>query len=469
MKRFALIACLLAPAVQPLVLAETPAAPSQEAPAPLAARLRAVLDGLERTHSQDVYDAAALVLAETGEPAAFLPLMEVASKAGSAVATVWLVPRELNRLSVAGASLQDSPRAAELRARVQAAAEKGYRPAFILAANLAAAGVGGKEDEAAATRYLVEGSKKGCPQARAGYLVLSGRLQKEGTKGAAAAAELERRNFYLEELLAQAAGDTAEGVAWLRRAAEHGSAVAPYMLTQSREASLAEQEAMPLLELAASRHHPEAMGFLGNIRLHADELRAGAGLSLKEDTAGGLHLLQMAAALGDADSAQSLAAVMLLGKAGAASAAQVCALYRMAAEQGDPQGLAGYGYCLMAGRGCTADAVRGEEMLRLAQERGAQWGYQALASAYFNGLGVKPDMRRAVNLLGEDAAMGAPHAYAIMAAITALGNDSAAPDPTRARIYLDMAVAEGVAGAQEIYDAILSDGKWRFLPQLWEM
>ncbi len=439
---------------------------AEEPAAALATRLRAVLDEIEKAHGQDVYGAAELVLRETGDPTAFYSLMEEASKAGSAVATAWLLPLEITRLGVAGATLANDPRAVELRARVVAAARKGYRPAYVLASNLLGRGIGGEEDRAAASRYLVEGSKAGCPQARAGYLLFSGRLAKGGAREPAVAAELDRNNFYLEEMLAQAAGDTPEGVSWLRRAMAHGSALAPYMLTQSQAAALPEADALEYLKLAVERHHVDAMDFLGNLSLRARELNATAGTALKEDAEGGLNLLRHAAALGQAEAAQSLATAMAQGMVGPVSAPQVCALYRMAAEQGDPQGLAGYGYCLMAGRGCTADPARGEELLRRGIEKGAQWGNQALASACFNGLGVKPDLRRAVNALGEDAAMGSLHAYAIMAAITALGNEGTAPDAFRARIYLEMAKDEDPE-AQAVYDAIIAAKDWRFLPELW--
>ncbi len=469
MKSLALIVCLLAP----LALADVPpAAPAQVETAPLATRLHALLDEMEKAQRDDVYDAAKLVLAETGDPTAFYALMEEASKAGSAVATVWLAPIEMERVAVRHELTSSwepqvrDPRAVEMRARVLAAAGKGYRPAYALAANIVGRPFGGDPDEAEAKRLLMEGSKAGCPQARVGYLLLSGRLQKGGTKDPAVAAELKRSNAYLEETLARISGDTAEGVAWLRRATEHGSALAPYVLTQSSAAALPEQEAMEMLKLSAERHYPDALAFLGNIRLHARALSAATGLGIEEDLAGGLVLLKLAAALGHAEAARSLASAMVLEEGGKHAPEIICALYRMAAEHGDPQGMAGYGYCLLAGRGCTQDAARGEELLRRAQGKNAQWVNQALASAYYNGFGVKPDLRRAVNALGEDAAMGSQHAYAIMAALTALGNEGTAPDAFRARIYLDMAKDEDPE-AQAVYDAIIAAKGWRFLPGLW--
>ena len=61
---------------------------------------------------------------------------------------------------------------------------------------------------------------------------------------------------------------------------------------------------------------------------------------------------------------------------------------------------------------------------------------------------------------------GSRHAYAIMAAITALGNASAKGDERSARMYLQMAVSNGDFQAQEFYDMIVKEGKWRFLEEL---
>ncbi len=468
MKQFLPLLALLLPTVSLAAAPAPAAAPAVSAAEPLADKLLAALRGIEDAQSSDCFAAAGLVLQETGEPTRFRPLMEEAARQGSAAAIVWLAPFDMVQLQVEGADLQGDPRAVELRRRVFAVADsKSYHPALVLASRLAGLGIGAAADEALALRYLMEGSKLGDARARAAYLLVSGRLQKGGVKAPEVASELKRRNYPLEELIARSYGDTPEGASWLRRATEHGSAQAPYLLSQSRAAGLSSAEALRHLELAAERHDPEAMSFLGTLKLRAKELSAQTGVALEEDIDGGRKLLQLAAALGQAEAAQTLATFCAQGLAGTPDAEQIYRLYSLAAAQGEPHGMAGQGYCLLAGRGCTANAARGEALLRRGIDKGAQWGNQALASAYFNGFGVKPDLRRAVDALGEDAAMGSIHAYAIMAGITALGNEGTAPDPLRARIFLDMAKREGDAGAQAVYDAILAAGGWKFLPALW--
>ncbi len=471
MNRLALLALLAAPALSLTVVAEqaAPAAPAQEQAAPLADRLRALLDSMEQSGKDDCYEAARLVVEETGTPIEFHRLMEQASLAGSAAATTWLAPVEISRLGATGQNLETAPRAIELRARVMAAADKGYAPAQLLVSRLAGMGVGAAADENLAMRYLMQACKQGNAQARAGYLIVSGRLQKGGIKAPEVAAELGRNNYHLEEIIAHGMGNTAEGISWLQKAREHGSASAPYLLSQAHSSRQDNDEALRCLEEAAQRHHLDAMAFLGHLKLNAEALSEESGVALQKDLAGGMQLLKMAAALGQPEAAQELATTcaQMVDGDGALPVQQICELYRMAAEFGEPHGMAGYGYCLLTGLGCTQDATRGEELLLKGIEKGAQWGHQALASACFNGHGVKPDMRRAISSLGEDAAVGSVHAYAIMAAIVALGNEGTAPDPLRARIYLGMAEAEDPE-ARLIYDSIIANKGWRFLPMLWK-
>ncbi len=469
------LSLLLAPALFSLPLAAETSAPvtpaAAEAPAPLAERLRAVLDGMEKAQSDDFYEAAKLVVRETGDPTAFYGLMEEASRSGSAAATVWLVQIYGQCLNghggVSAPVVPDAsdPRAAELRSRMLAAADKGYYPAYLEAASMLMQGFGGSQDEERGKRYLMQGSKAGSPQARAGYLLCTGRLAKNDAAEPAVAAELKRKNYHLALLMTRNELETAEFVSWMRLASEYGSPAAPYLLTQSRAAALPEAESLKMLRLAVERHHPAALALYGSLKLQADKL--GGALAAEADVEGGLQLLAIAAALGDPDAAQSLATALAQGIMLPVNAARVCSLFRMAAEQGNPHGLAGYGYCLLTGRGCTADAATGGALLRQGIDKGALWGNQALASVLYNGDGVKPDLRSAVNALGEDAAMGSVHAYAIMAGITALGNAATAPDSTRARIYLNMAKDEDLE-AQAVYDAILAAKGWRFFPLLWE-
>lgn len=121
---------------------------------------------------------------------------------------------------------------------------------------------------------------------------------------------------------------------------------------------------------------------------------------------------------------------------------------------------------MVLGAGCRQDAEAGVALMEQARDKGAQWVNQALASMYFNGDGVKADMRKAMDALSEDYLNGSRHAYAMMAALTAIGNESARPNPSTARVYLNMAIQNGDMEAQAYYDAFVKEGKWRFLEEL---
>ncbi len=463
---FLLPALVLLP-LAPLSASESSAAAAKAlADAELTKAFRAALDAIEKADSDDFYPAAKLVVEKTGDPTLMKPLMAQAAKAGSAAAASWLALGELQRMHTAGEDLSSSPRARELRRSIFAAAAKQYLPSMVQASRVADMGVGGKPDNKLALKYLMDASRLKSAQARAAYLLLSGRLAKGDTKLPEIASELKKGNFYLEELLAQMHGDTPEGVAWMRKASAHGSTVAPYLLTQSRAAGLQEAEAMEQLRLSADRHFPEAMAFLGSMELRANRLR-GAGLTLKQDAETGLRRLLEAAALGSPVAAQSLATAYAQQEAGPVPAEFIYRLYKIAADQGDALGMAGCGYCMLTGRGCPQDAVQGEKLLTEAAHKGAQWAYQALASAYFNGFGVKANMFAATNALTEDAQAGSLHAYSTMAALVALGNATTKPDAARAAIYLDMAKEAGEPEAQEVYDSIIKAGGWKFMPGLW--
>ncbi len=427
----------------------------------------AAMAEIEQADSEDFYAAAEVVVKQSGDPTNMPILMERAAASGSAAAASWLVLRKLQALHASQADLASDPRAVELRRQLFAAAGKEYLPAMVQASRVAGMGIGAEPDEKLALKYLVDASKLKSGQARAAYLLLSGRLAAGDFSLPEIESELKRGNYHLEELIAQMYGDSPEGVAWLRRASSHGSPTAAFLLTQSVAAGMAEDEALASLRLAADRHLPDALAFLGSIELRSDELEAQTGLNVQGDAATGLQRLMLAAALGSPVAAHSLATAYAQQQAGPVSPELIYRLYKQAADQGDALGMAGCGYCMLTGRGCTQDAAQGEALLKAAADKGAQWANQALASAYFNGFGVKADMLAATNALTEDALMGSRHAYSIMAALVALGNRAAKPDPQRARVYLDMAINAGEPEAQEVYDSIIRAGGWKFMPGLW--
>lgn len=429
----------------------------------VASRLHGVLAAMARTNDDDFYAAASLVIDASGDERDFCRLMSEAADAGSPAACLWLARYLLPARHKDATAAQ---RAAGLASR---AAGQGYVPAMVEYACLLKEGIGCAQDQKKAMAVLMDACRQGNRRARALYLAFTGRLGEGKEELPEVASELEKGNCFLEEMIAMQQTGPVEAERWFRRADLHGSAVAPYALSQMKFPGVKGQEPLDCLRRAAERHHIQAMSLLGMVLLRPDLVQQGNNRwQVGEDAREGLRLLLIATALGDG----SVLGNMLAGgelESDAPIAERVCALFRRNHLCGQDADTPSLGYCMVVGKGCPQDVEGGLELLEEGRRKGAaQWVSQAMASLYFNGDGVKADMRRAIDFLGEDAAAGAVHAYAMMAALTALGNADAPPDMRTARFYLKMAEDAGDGEAQQVYDSILKAGGWRFMPALFK-
>jgi len=429
-------------------------------------RLAEILADMLKTNDDDFYAAASLVIDNGGMGSDFRNMMEAAGAAGSPVARYWLARYLLPTMETDPTA---APRAAWLLGQ---AADKGYVPAMIESSRLLGAGIGCEPDPKKAMALLMEACKQGSQRARAVYLASSGRIDGGKFDAPEMASELKKGNFYLEELIAMKQKDPAEAERWLRQADGHGSPFAPFALSQLEQETVSEQEAWVCVQRAAERHGVEAMGLLGTVLMRSELVNAESRqLEVKEDRKTGLRLLNVAAALGDHLASCALAAHLAENgiEDGDGNAETAYAFARYAAACGNaPYAEVIEAYCMATGAGTKQEAEKGLAMLQKAREAGNALALQPLASLYFNGDGVKADMRKAIDALGEDAAAGSLHAYAIMAAITALGNETAAPDPRAAKAYLRMANDYGDMEARRIYEGIIKAKGWRAMPGLFK-
>lgn len=439
----------------------TPPASPAALPMDMAGRLNDLLAAMTKTNDDDFYAAASLVVDAAGDEQDFLRLMTAAADAGSPAARYWLATYLLPT------GEKDPAAAARAVGLMEAAAGQGYVPAMVEYACLLSAGVGCGKDQKKAMSVLMDACKQGSQRARAIYLLFTGRLEAGNLELPEIASELKKGNYYLEEILATRQTEAAEAERWLRLADSHGSALAPYALTQLQDLpGVNPQEALSLLQRAAERHHVQAMSLLGMVMMRPDLVQGGnAPSGSREEAQQGMRLLLIATALGDT----SVLATMLANgewETDTPAAGRICSLFRRNYMSGKEDG-AGLGYCMATGKGCPQDVEGGLALLEESRRQGtAQWVNQALASLYFNGDGVKADLRKSIDYLGEDAAAGAIHAYAMMAALTALGNSHTPPDLRQAGFYLKMAVEAGDTQARQVYDSILHEGGWRFMPAL---
>ena len=418
-------------------------------------RLNAILQSMVKKNSEDFYEAAAAVYDSTaGDESVFFTLMQKAAQKGNPAAQLWLA-----RFYAMQAPGDASAATKALRLMEQAAAKK-YVPAMVEYAGSSHVQNTTEAQQKRALAVLMDACKLGSAKARALYLMLTGRMSSGGLTQPEIASELKKKNYYLEEMVAAMQPDSQSGMVWMVRASEHGSAFAPFALCQV----VSPEEADGYMKLAVERHLPAALGHVGTRMVLTETVKVD-GMDEKAHKEG-LRMLSLSAMMCTPSSLQMLAYFYANGQGGAVSKERIYELFRLAHAAGEPDGTAGMGYCMVLGAGCRQDAEAGVALMEQARDKGAQWVNQALASMYFNGDGVKADMRKAMDALSEDYLNGSRHAYAMMAALTAIGNESARPNPSTARVYLNMAIQNGDMEAQAYYDAFVKEGKWRFLEEL---
>lgn len=442
--------------VLPLVAQEpNPTVPTVVAAKPVQQAFDAALQQVLKNQSEDLYAVAQSVLDAGGTEVEYFRLMKQAADAGMPVAQKWLAQYVLQSAVEPAIDLSTAPSAVAARKLMKLAADAGYVPAQVEMARYVGSGIGAAADESAGMQYLMRACAAGSSRARAAYLLLSGRLDAGKFDAPEIVSELQKGNFHLEEVIASMYGEMPESEEWLRKAMAHGSPAAPILLAQR---STAENDSLNLLRLSAERHQPEALAAYGAILLNPS-----TSSGVERNIAEGIRHLQLGVMLGNVSAASTLAG-QYMNKPDIYSAERVFDLYNIATVLQDPRASVAYAYCLVCGRGCSPEPEKGVAMLRQLADAGSPYAHVALADLYFNGTGVEPDMFAAINHLGEAGTIGVPNTYAIMAAMTQMGNAKARPDARRAELYLQMAEEQGQTSAREVYNGIIAGKAWSFLP-----
>lgn len=418
-----------------------------------------VTEALEKVvseNSEDLYPVVEAVLDAGGTEEDYSTLMRAAAKNGNAAANLWLAHQELEKLVVKGGDAVMADEAVRAAKALAEAAKSGFTPALMEQSRLAGAGIGRQPSEKEGLRLLREAVKAGSVRARAAYLLVSGRLDDGDWSIPEVASELEKQNFYLEEMIATLYGESPQAREWYEKAAAHGSGRAAYVLSQAYEEDIPEARAAEYLKQAADLHLPEALAALGVLETTGD------GQLFPINRAQGLRHMQEALLLGYQPVAVSLAA-QYMNEPSVYSAERVLYLYQTAAALGDARAMVAYAYCLATGRGCPADAGKGRAMLKELAFNGMPYASMALADLYFNGVGAEPDVRDAVNALGEAAAAGVPQCYTLMAALTAMGTQKTPGDTKRAESFLRMAEENNEPEPRKLFQSLLDEKGWHFL------
>ena len=445
-----------APAAEPL-----PAEESAPAPAPTSADLTAALSSelerMLRENDEDFYNVAVLLTKSTGNWISMDGVLAAAAEKGEPVSQYWTAKRELDKRELKGDISLPGPDFAKALKLLRASASRGYLPACVACANLIGSGIGCEANREEALRFLQEACKKGSARARAVYMMVSGRIEAGKFDTPEMKYELDRGNFYLEELVADyyaAQQDREKCVEWLKRASRNGSASAAFRLAvlySAEENGDLSEDPAPYLKLATERHWPEALCMSGKVA-------AGQGDAVRT-----VDLLSAAAQLGSGDACRVLAEIC--GESGGTGITPelITGLMQRSFELGDLNGTAGYAYCRVLSSESPEEAAKWLALLEQSADSMSVSAYKALASLRFNGApGVAPDMRRAVYYLGEARSLGYVQADALIAALAALGCEGTPPDPSRAEAYLKIAV-EALPISQQWYDQLIQEKGWIFL------
>ena len=199
-------------------------------------------------------------------------------------------------------------------------------------------------------------------------------------------------------------------------------------------------EAVRWLERAAQAHHTRAQGLLGLCYF------SGRGVPLDFDKAA--YWLARAAAKEDAIARFSLARLYINGQGVPRNPAKAAELYRLAANQGHAAAQANLGAMLEQGDGVKRDLEAAEKWHRKAAQQGLAVAQLNLGRLYATGRGVKPDPALAAKWYEAAATQGLGRAQFLLGASLYLG-EGVPQDYVKAYQWLNLAAAQGIETARE--------------------
>ncbi|MBR5522856.1 MAG: sel1 repeat family protein [Akkermansia sp.] len=417
------------------------------------------LDEQAKNDSLDYCPALQIVLDTTGDEWAALEWMQHAANEGYAAAQSYVSGRVLSH--VPGDKLQD-PATIQAYRLAKAAADKGYDPAGVDVSICLRHGIGTTKNEAAANAQLLQACKGGSFETRFKWLQLTGRLNKFDDKDRPEVkSEIDRGNHHIMYYLSSYAPDSPTQVEWLRKAAEQGNAEALFTLS-SLSSRIKPKDSYVLLQEAVKLHSPAAMFVLGTALADPDpnnKFTQEAGIAKDEKT--GIHLVRLAAMIGNSQSNMALGHAYYDGTFGLPKDAEKAYRHYAAARNArNIAGAAAEGYLLLKGEGVKQDTTRGTSLLNLAANAGYAHACVLLAHAEYAGFDGSPDASKAEEYLNDAAVRKMPEAYVFLAYITAKGGTNLKANPQLAENYVRMASLDMGDKAQQLYDKLMSEGKW---------
>ncbi len=421
------------------------------------ARFIGHLDQQLKDNTYDFCLALREILETTNDEFAVMPWMEKAAAEGNAAACQFVGDRRLTR--VARDKMQ-SPEIKEAYSLVRKAADAGYDAAKINVCMCMKMGIGTKQDEEGADKYIFEACRSGNMIPRFKWLQMTGRLRTwEDRERAEVAAEIKRGNHHVIYYLSGVAPTAAEQVAMLQQAAEKGNAEALYALS-ALSSKKAPKDSYTLLKEAVRLHSADALFAMGSAMTDGDPespILKEAGVE-HNDTAG-RAFIKLSAMMGNASACFWLGSANFHGQCGMpVDKERAFQHFDTGAISGNPSCGTAAGLMLLRGLGIPQDARKGLYYLNVAANAGVVQAILFLAYAQHEGLGLPADTKAACKLLQEAAALGPKQAYVYLAYLTAKGGTNQEADPRTAERYVRMAALDMKDEAKKLYDKLMAEG-----------
>lgn len=421
------------------------------------------LDEQVKNNSMDFCPALQVVLETTQDEWAADEWMKKAADEGNPAAQCYMAGKVLSHVP---ADQLQAPATIAAYKLAKSSADKGFDPAGVDVSICLRHGIGTTKNEAEANKQLMNACKKGNFATRFKWLQLTNRLTKFDDKNRPEVkSEIERGNHHIVYYLSAYAPDSPTQVEWLRKAAEQGNAEALFTLS-SLSSRIKPKDSYVLLQEAVKLHSPAAMFVMGTALADPNPnnvFTTEAGIQKDEKT--GIHLVKLASMIGNSQSNMALGHAYHDGSFGLEQNMEKAYRHYSAARKArNIAGAAAEGYMLLKGAGVEKDKAKGTNLLNMAANAGYGHACILLAHAEYAGFDGSPDAAKAAEYLNDATIMKTPEAYVYLAFITAKGGANLAADSKLAENYVRMASLDMGDKAQQLYDKLMTEGKWEAHP-----